>query len=116
LLITHDLGVIAETAHRVAVMYAGKIVEEADVATIFKNPLHPYTRGLMKSVPRIDESGGMRRLAEVPGLVPNLYNLPPGCSFFDRCSVGSEKCRTVNAKLFAVDAGHSVSCWLAREG
>jgi oligopeptide/dipeptide ABC transporter ATP-binding protein len=116
LLITHDLGVIAETAHRVAVMYAGKIVEEADVATIFKNPLHPYTQGLMKSVPRIDESGSMRRLAEIPGLVPNLYNLPPGCSFFDRCPVGYEKCRTHNPKLFAVDAGHAVSCWLVRDG
>jgi peptide/nickel transport system ATP-binding protein/oligopeptide transport system ATP-binding protein len=73
LLITHDLGVIAETAHRVAVMYAGKIVEESDVATIFKNPLHPYTQGLMKSIPRIHESGSTRRLAEVPGMVPNLY-------------------------------------------
>ena len=116
LLITHDLGVIAETAHRVAVMYAGKIVEEADVATIFKNPLHPYTRGLMKSVPRIDESGDTRRLAEVPGLVPNLYNLPTGCSFFERCPLGREKCRTDSSDLFAVDAGHSVRCWLARDG
>jgi len=115
LLITHDLGVIAETAHRVAVMYAGKIVEEADVATIFKNPLHPYTLGLMKSVPRIDESGSTRRLAEIPGLVPNLYNLPPGCSFFDRCPVGYEKCRTADAKLFAVDTGHTVRCWLVRD-
>jgi peptide/nickel transport system ATP-binding protein/oligopeptide transport system ATP-binding protein len=115
LLITHDLGVIAETAHRVAVMYAGKIVEEADVATIFKNPLHPYTQGLMKSVPRIDESDSTRRLAEIPGLVPNLYNLPPGCSFFDRCPVGYEKCRTADAKLFAVDAGHAVRCWLIRD-
>jgi len=116
LLITHDLGVIAETAHRVAVMYAGKIVEESDVATIFKNPLHPYTQGLMKSIPRIDESDSTRRLAEVPGMVPNLYNLPPGCSFFDRCPVGIEKCRAANAKLVAVDGDHSVRCWLAQEG
>jgi peptide/nickel transport system ATP-binding protein/oligopeptide transport system ATP-binding protein len=116
LLITHDLGVIAETAHRVAVMYAGKIVEEADVGTIFKKPLHPYTQGLMKSVPRIDESGSTHRLAEIPGLVPNLYNLPPGCSFFDRCPVGREKCRTADAKLIAVDAGHSIRCWLVRDG
>jgi peptide/nickel transport system ATP-binding protein/oligopeptide transport system ATP-binding protein len=114
LLITHDLGVIAETAHRVAVMYAGKIVEESDVATIFKNPLHPYTQGLMKSIPRIDESGSPRRLAEVPGMVPNLYNLPPGCSFFDRCPVGNEICRTSNAKLVAVDGDHSVRCWVAQ--
>jgi oligopeptide/dipeptide ABC transporter ATP-binding protein len=115
-LITHDLGVIAETAHRVAVMYAGKIVEESDVATIFKNPLHPYTQGLMKSIPRIDESDSTRRLAEVPGMVPNLYNLPPGCSFFDRCPVGIEKCRAANAKLVAVDGDHSVRCWLAQDG
>ncbi len=114
LLITHDLGVIAETAHRVAVMYAGKIVEEAEVGTIFKNPLHPYTQGLMKSIPRINESGSTRRLAEIPGLVPNLYDLPPGCSFFDRCPVGREKCRTTNSQLVAVDAGHSVRCWLAQ--
>jgi peptide/nickel transport system ATP-binding protein/oligopeptide transport system ATP-binding protein len=114
LLITHDLGVIAETAHRVAVMYAGKIVEESDVATIFKNPLHPYTQGLMKSIPRIDESGSTRRLAEVPGMVPNLYNLPPGCSFFDRCPVGTEICRTSNAKLVAVDGDHSVRCWVVQ--
>ena len=116
LLITHDLGVIAETAHRVAVMYAGKIVEESDVATIFKNPLHPYTQGLMKSVPRIDESGTTRRLAEVPGMVPNLYNLPPGCSFFDRCPVGRDQCRAANAKLLTVDGDHSVRCWVAQDG
>ena len=116
LLITHDLGVIAETAHRVAVMYAGKIVEESDVATIFKNPLHPYTQGLMKSVPRIDESGTTRRLAEVPGMVPNLYNLPPGCSFFDRCPVGIGKCRAAGARLLAVDGDHSVRCWVAQDG
>ena len=116
LLITHDLGVIAETAHRVAVMYAGKIVEESDVATIFKNPLHPYTQGLMKSIPRIDESGSSRRLAEVPGMVPNLYNLPPGCSFFDRCPVGIEKCRATNPRLVAVDGDHSVRCWVAQDG
>ena len=116
LLITHDLGVIAETAHRVAVMYAGKIVEESDVATIFKNPLHPYTQGLMKSIPRIDESGSTRRLAEVPGMVPSLYNLPPGCSFFDRCPVGIEKCRATCAKLVAFDGDHSVRCWVAQDG
>jgi peptide/nickel transport system ATP-binding protein/oligopeptide transport system ATP-binding protein len=116
LLITHDLGVIAETAHRVAVMYAGKIVEESDVATIFKNPLHPYTQGLMKSIPRIDESGSTRRLAEVPGMVPNLYNLPLGCSFFDRCPVRIEKCQATNPKLVAVDGDHSVRCWVAQDG
>ncbi len=116
LLITHDLGVIAETAHRVAVMYAGKIVEEAEVDTIFKNPLHPYTRGLMKSVPRIDASETKRRLEEVPGLVPNLYNLPAGCSFFDRAPVGGEACRTDDSKMLNPKKGHSVRCRLARNG
>ncbi len=116
LLITHDLGVIAETAHRVAVMYAGKIVEEADVAAIFKNPLHPYTRGLLKSVPRIDASEIRHRLAEVPGLVPNLYNLPPGCSFYDRCPVGGEKCRAATPDLLDVGGGHAVRCELAGNG
>ena len=116
LLITHDLAVIAETAHRVAIMYGGKIVEEADVSTIFKNPLHPYTQGLMKSVPRIDKSSNSRRLEEIPGLVPNLYNLPEGCSFYDRCLLAKEKCRTVIPQLLAVDAGHKVRCWIAQGG
>jgi len=79
LLITHDLGIIAETAKRVAVMYAGKIVEEADVITIFEDPLHPYTQGLLRSVPRIDMAGEQSRLEEIPGLVPDLYHLPKGC-------------------------------------
>jgi peptide/nickel transport system ATP-binding protein/oligopeptide transport system ATP-binding protein len=116
LLITHDLGVIAETAHRVAVMYAGKIVEEADVVTIFKNPLHPYTQGLMNSVPRIDEAGNSRRLEEIPGMVPNLYNLPEGCSFFDRCPTANEKCRTTRSRLLEVDSGHTVRCWKTQKG
>ncbi len=97
-------------------MYAGKIVEEAEVGTIFKNPLHPYTQGLMKSVPRIDAAEPKRRLEEVPGMVPNLYDLPQGCSFFDRCPVGGEKCRTVNSRLVRVDRGHSVRCGLVRDG
>ena len=89
LLITHDLGVIAEAAKRVAVMYAGKIVEEADVISIFKDPLHPYTQGLIRSVPRIDMPGEQSRLEEIPGVVPNLYHLPKGCAFFERCPAGS---------------------------
>ena len=116
LLITHDLGVIAETAHRVAVMYAGKIVEEAHVGTIFKNPLHPYTQGLMKSVPRIDATDTKRRLAEVPGLVPSLYNLPQGCSFYDRCPVGKEECRMIASSLVNVNEGHTVRCRIALDG
>jgi oligopeptide/dipeptide ABC transporter ATP-binding protein len=113
LLITHDLGVIAETADRVAVMYAGRIVEEADVKTIFKNPLHPYTQGLLQSIPRIDEDQRPRRLSEIPGRVPNLCFLPRGCAFFDRCPVGMEQCRAERPELQPVKDEHSVSCWRA---
>ncbi len=113
LLITHDLGVIAETADRVAVMYAGRIVEEADVKTIFKNPLHPYTQGLLQSIPRIDEDQRPRRLSEIPGRVPNLCFLPRGCAFFDRCPVGMEQCRAERPELQPVKDEHLVSCWRA---
>ncbi len=113
LLITHDLGVIAETADRVAVMYAGRIVEEAGVKTIFKNPVHPYTRGLLQSIPRIDEAQRPKRLSEIPGRVPNLCFLPPGCGFFARCPIGVEQCRTEKPQLEAVAIGHWVSCWKA---
>jgi oligopeptide/dipeptide ABC transporter ATP-binding protein len=113
LLITHDLGVIAETADRVAVMYAGRIVEEAGVKTIFKNPAHPYTQGLLKSIPRIDEEQRPRRLSEIPGRVPNLCFLPRGCAFFDRCPVGIEQCRAERPQLTPIADGHLVSCWRA---
>jgi len=113
LLITHDLGVIAETADRVAVMYAGRIVEEADVKTIFKNPVHYYTQGLLDSIPRIDEEQRPQRLSEIPGRVPNLCFLPPGCAFYDRCPVGIDQCRAERPKLQSVDEGHLVSCWKA---
>jgi oligopeptide/dipeptide ABC transporter ATP-binding protein len=113
LLITHDLGVIAETADRVAVMYAGRIVEEADVKTIFKNPVHYYTQGLLDSIPRIDEEQRPQRLSEIPGRVPNLCFLPPGCAFYDRCPAGIDQCRAERPKLESVDKGHLVSCWKA---
>ncbi len=113
LLITHDLGVIAETADRVAVMYAGRIVEEAGVKTIFKNPAHPYTQGLLKSIPRIDEEQRPRRLSEIPGRVPNLCFLPRGCAFFERCPVGFEQCRAEQPQLTPIADGHLVSCWYA---
>ena len=113
LLITHDLGVIAETADRVAVMYAGRIVEEAGVKTIFKNPVHPYTRGLLQSIPRIDEAQRPKRLSEIPGRVPNLCFLPRGCAFYTRCPIGVEQCRLEKPQLEAVADGHWVSCWKA---
>jgi peptide/nickel transport system ATP-binding protein len=112
LLITHDLGVIAETADRVAVMYAGRIVEEADVRTIFKNPLHPYTQGLLRSIPRIDEEKRPRRLKEIPGRVPNLLFLPKGCAFIDRCDVSIDECRQAVPELEEIENGHFVRCWL----
>lgn len=110
LLITHDLGVIAETADHVAVMYAGRIVEKADVRTIFKNPLHPYTQGLLRSVPRVDEAEGPERLREIPGQVPNLCFLPPGCSFLDRCPIGDAQCRQEEPGLRSIEEGHAVAC------
>lgn len=112
LLITHDLGVIAETAHRVAVMYAGKIVEEADVKTLFQNPLHPYTRGLLNSVPNINKIDSAKRLQEIPGMVPNLCYLPVGCAFFNRCPVKKEICQSEKPKLFNIENNHNVRCWI----
>lgn len=112
LLITHDLGVIAETADRVAVMYAGRIVEKSDVNTIFENPLHPYTQGLLRSIPRIDEAARPLRLKEISGRVPSLSFLPPGCAFFDRCPIGQDGCRDRRPELEAVDEDHWVSCWM----
>jgi len=118
LLITHDLGVIAETADRVAVMYAGRIVEEAEVGALFETPRHPYTQGLMHAIPRIDDENRPHRLTEIAGRVPNLCFLPEGCAFFDRCPVCEETCRMQAPELKPVGAGgHRVSCWLAqREG
>jgi oligopeptide/dipeptide ABC transporter ATP-binding protein len=113
LLITHDLGVVAETADRVAVMYAGRIVEKADVNTIFENPLHPYTQGLLRSIPRIDEAKRPRRLNEISGRVPSLSFLPPGCAFFDRCPMGAQRCREERPDLEPVGNDQWVACWLA---
>jgi oligopeptide/dipeptide ABC transporter ATP-binding protein len=112
LLITHDFGVIAETANRVAVMYAGKIVEEADVITIFEDSLHPYTKGLLRSVPRIEKTGQRSRLEEIPGVVPDLSRLPKGCKFFERCPVSKKTCRLEEPELRPVRDGHLVRCWL----
>ncbi len=116
LLITHDLGVIAETADRVAVMYAGRIVEEADVRTIFRHPLHPYTQGLLRSIPRIDEEQRPQRLQEIPGRVPNLLYLPKGCAFIDRCPVRIDQCKNEMPKLEEVDGRHFVRCWVNNGG
>ena len=92
LLITHDLGVVCEAADRVIVMYCGQIVEQADVKSLFNNPLHPYTVGLMKSIPRLDDNGE-ERLFMIPGMVPNPLNMPSGCPFSDRCGKCMERCK-----------------------
>lgn len=111
LLITHDLGVVAETADRVAVMYAGRIVEEAPVRESFHNPRHPYTEGLLRSVPRLtDEGMKQRRLETIEGTVPNLVHLPQGCKFAPRCAYVIEECRKEEIPLLAVNAEHRARC------
>jgi peptide/nickel transport system ATP-binding protein len=113
LLITHDMGVIAETAQRVMVMYAGKVVEEASVKNLFKEPLHPYTQGLLRSIPRIDLAATKKqRLEAIPGVVPSLLNLPRGCRFTPRCPHAMPVCSEQEPVLKEVRPGHKVSCWL----
>jgi peptide/nickel transport system ATP-binding protein/oligopeptide transport system ATP-binding protein len=112
ILITHNLGVIAETAQKVAVMYAGRIVEYTEVKPIFGNPMHPYTQGLLKSIPRLDEDHARKaRLEAIPGLVPSLLELPPGCKFSNRCKYVFEKCGE-EPQLIEAESGHMVRCWL----
>ncbi|MBS0549638.1 MAG: ABC transporter ATP-binding protein [Proteobacteria bacterium] len=117
-LITHDLGVVAETAERVVVMYAGRKVEEAPVMALFERPLHPYTRGLMAAIPRLDvdaESGGRRpRLQEIPGLVPRLTQPIVGCAFASRCGLATDRCRAEAPPVVDAGGGHTVACWEAR--
>jgi oligopeptide/dipeptide ABC transporter ATP-binding protein len=105
LLITHDLGVVAETCDQVVVMYAGRVVERAAAKELFAHPRHPYTEGLLKSVPAFGarEAGSRRRLQEIPGLVPRLDELPPGCRFADRCPKVQERCRKEEPALFGED-------------
>ncbi|SMC22826.1 peptide/nickel transport system ATP-binding protein [Desulfacinum hydrothermale DSM 13146] len=111
LLITHDLGVVAETAQHVVVMYAGRVVEEAPVKQLFHDPLHPYTRGLMRSIPSMSDDQ-RRRLEAIPGVVPSLLALPVGCKFNDRCRHAFDRCRAEEPPLTAPKDGHSVRCWL----
>jgi peptide/nickel transport system ATP-binding protein len=113
ILITHDLGVVAETAQRVIVMYAGRMVEEAPVDELFAAPLHPYTRGLLASVPRLadDEGGAAVRLREIPGAVPSLIGRPPGCAFAPRCALADDRCRAAAPPYEERRPGHRVACW-----
>lgn len=114
LLITHDLGVVAEMADYVVVMYAGKVIEEAPVLELFKNPLHPYTQGLLKSKPSVN--GNETRLYSIPGQVPNPVGMPDNCYFNERCDRCMEKCKDVQSTLVDVGNRHKVSCWLYKEG
>jgi len=112
ILITHNLGVIAENTEQVAVMYAGRLVEYADTATLFDAPLHPYTRGLMLSVPRLGaKKNGQSRLNVIPGLVPNLLSLAPGCRFADRCAQAMDVCQRSEPEISIQDGKHLVRCW-----
>ncbi|MGE5203316.1 MAG: ABC transporter ATP-binding protein [Acidobacteriota bacterium] len=111
MLITHDLGVVAETCQRVIVMYAGRKVEEADVTELFDRPMHPYTRGLMASIPRRGAAKSARRLTEIPGIVPSLREPIPGCAFAERCAFATDRCRREAPALTRNGAAHWVACW-----
>ncbi len=113
MLITHAMGVVAETAQRVVVMYAGRVVEEASVELLFARPLHPYTQGLIRSIPRIDTAVGKKlRLEAIAGTVPSLIDPPPGCRFAPRCKSAMPACTKAMPELRAVGAGHKVACIL----
>jgi oligopeptide transport system ATP-binding protein len=109
--ITHDLGVIAEIADRVVVMYAGYIVEEADVFDLFENPSHPYTLALLKSLPRVDTYSS-EKLATIPGSPPDCLSLPPGCPFAPRCDFTVERCHHENPTLQQISFEHEIACWV----
>ena len=110
LFITHDLGVVAQMADAVSVMYLGKIIESGPVRNIFKDPLHPYTKGLMRSVPNVSSKNNL--LKPIQGTVPNIYNRPVGCVFETRCSQAWEKCKIMKPPVIELNPDHHVACWL----
>jgi len=110
IMITHDLGVVAEVAEQVVIMYAGMVVESATVNAIFQQPLHPYTRGLLHSIPRLDQE--VSRLDAIPGMVPDMLHVPPGCRFANRCRQALDICHRQSPARVEPEAGHQVSCWL----
>ena len=110
--ITHDLGVVAETAQQVVVMYAGRVVEQAEIISLFENPIHPYTKGLIGSIPSENAIKTKSKLTEIEGLVPSLTDLPNGCSFHPRCTKRVEKCDASSPSLYEMEPGHRVACWL----
>ncbi|MEU9100964.1 ABC transporter ATP-binding protein [Streptomyces sp. NPDC048361] len=113
ILITHDLGVVADVADKIAVMYAGRIVERAPVHEIYQAPAHPYTKGLLESIPRLDQKG--RELYAIKGLPPNLMHIPPGCAFNPRCPMAQDICRTEVPPLFDVAPGRQSACFFWKE-
>ena len=114
ILISHDLGVVAQNADRIAVMYAGRIVEESSVRAVFENPKHPYTQGLLRSIPR--PGSGSKRLQAIEGTVPDLASLPAGCAFHPRCPHRFEPCDVETPSLSEVEPGHSAACHLHSQG
>jgi len=117
ILITHDMGVVAENADRVVVMYAGRKVEEASAQALFETPGHPYTRGLLGSLPKLDVAARLdahrNRLNEIRGMVPSLRNLPEGCTFAPRCEFATDQCHAAYPPLTEHRPGHRVACWHA---
>ena len=113
IMITHDLGVVAEICHRVLVMYAGRVVEKAEVDSLFADPKHPYTQGLLRSLPRFDQSS--ETLEAIPGQPPDLGHLPPGCSFRERCPAAVESCKSDDPALVALGEQRQVACLVAQE-
>ncbi len=114
MLITHNLGIIADVCEEIIVMYAGRIVEKADVRSVFKNPLHPYTQGLIASIPSL--RGKKKSLYSIPGMVPAARNFPDGCRFHPRCEKCLDICRTTVPKLAEIQPGHSAACHLFSGG
>ncbi|WP_435202821.1 ABC transporter ATP-binding protein [Janibacter sp. GS2] len=113
ILITHDLGVVADVADRIAVMYAGRIVERAEVGDIYARPGHPYTKGLLESIPRLDQKG--QQLSAIGGLPPNLTRIPPGCAFHPRCVMARDICRTERPELLEIGPQRSSACHFSQE-
>ena len=113
ILITHDLGVVADVADRIAVMYAGRIVERAEVNDIYAKPAHPYTKGLLESIPRLDQKG--QKLSAIGGLPPNLTRIPPGCAFHPRCVMAQDICRTERPELLDVGPMRQSACHFSQE-
>lgn len=116
ILITHDLGVVAETCDNVAVMYAGRIIEEGTAEDIFNHPKHPYTKGLLNSVPHFETSQRRKRLETIPGIVPSLANLPQGCRFQARCTFVTEECKKIDPPLSKIEKDHRAACYHPVQG